>query len=96
MSASQSPELSDIHHHTAAGTAAGGGGGVAAGGPTSVAETLQVTTEQPASTISIGTTPLSAAAGDPPHAVGASISVGGGTFCVCFVHFVIEKRERFC
>ena len=62
MSASQSPELSDIHHHTAGG-----------GGPTTVAETLQVSTEP--ATISIGTTPLSAAVVSEPHAVGASISV---------------------
>ena len=64
MSASQSPELSDIHP-----------------GPTTVAETLQVTTAEPAATISVGTTPLSAghAAGSDTHAtipaVGASISV---------------------
>ena len=62
MSASQSPELSDIHP-----------------GPTTVAETLQVTTEP--ATISIGTTPLqpAGAAGSETHgaipAVGASISV---------------------
>ena len=60
MSASQSPELSDIH--------AGGGG------PSTVAETLQVSTEP--ATISIGTTPLSASAVvSESHAVGASISV---------------------
>ena len=60
MSASQSPELSDIHP-----------------GPTTVAETLQVSTEP--STISIGTTPLAGAVVSDSHsaipAVGASISV---------------------
>lgn len=60
MSASQSPELSDIHP-----------------GPTTVAETLQVSTEP--STISIGTTPLAQSAVSDSHgaipAVGASISV---------------------
>ncbi|CAI8036165.1 hypothetical protein GBAR_LOCUS20288 [Geodia barretti] len=59
MSASQSPELSDIH---------------TGGGPSTVAETLQVSTEP--ATISIGTTPLSAGAVvSESHAVGASISV---------------------
>lgn len=62
MSASQSPELSDIHP-----------------GPTTVAETLQVTTEP--ATISIGTTPLTA--GSESHGaiptVGASISVPEAT-----------------
>ena len=63
MSASQSPELSDIQCHTAGG-----------GGPSTVAETLQVSTEP--ATISIGTTPLSAAVvSSESHAVGASISV---------------------
>lgn len=72
MSASQSPELSDINHHAAATAAAGGGGG--GGGPTTVAETLQVSTEPAAgATISIGTTPLSVSS--EAHTVGASISV---------------------
>lgn len=59
MSASQSPELSDIHP-----------------GPTTVAETLQVTTEPP--TISIGSSQLAGAVSDTHSAipaVGASISV---------------------
>ena len=59
MSASQSPELSDIHP-----------------GPTTVAETLQVSTEP--STISIGSAPLGGAVSDSHNAipaVGASISV---------------------